>query len=101
MRKSVFIALSWGKSVHNICTSCVHNRALYTRALASVQTRVHNPRQKTLGYAPVVPLLIPGFFKLFLSVRSRLMPIIHTTYKENNKSKILNSYFLYTGVPTL
>ena len=87
----------WGKAVHNFCTNCAQTVGLYTRGGQQPESRVHKPRAFTTVYPRLMPLLIPANFRLIVSVMDRVMPTVHTTYKENNKSKILNSYFLYTG----
>ena len=90
------IVQRWGKAVHNICTSCAQSGRLSTRVFAWSSSHVHKPRDFATVYTRLVPLFIPAVFRVFLSVTRLVMPTIHTTYKENNKSKILNSYFLYT-----
>jgi hypothetical protein len=91
------MVLVWGKTVHNICTTCALSSALCTPSCSTAHGHVHNPRQKSPALAPLVRRLIPHLLARFVSVTSLVIPTIHTTYKENDKSKILKSYYLYTG----
>ncbi len=86
----------WGKAVHNICTTCAQTVSLYTRLHGLNISHVYKPRTYASNYPRFIPPVIPSIFRLFLSVKGSVMPTIHTTYKENNKSKILKSFFLYT-----
>ncbi len=88
---------SCGKSVHKFCTNCVQSRALYPAGRQLSGGRVHNPSQKALVYTLLIPRVLHRIIEHILSVTGSVMPTIHTTYKENNKSKILNSYLLYKG----
>jgi hypothetical protein len=98
MHKSVKnMVLVWGKTVHNIRTTCALSTTLCTPTYSTALGNVHNPRQKSPALAPFVPRLIPHLLGRFVSVTSLVIPTIHTTYKENDKSKILKSYYLYTG----
>lgn len=91
------IVQSWGKTVHNSCTTHRQTQYLYTGALSPAATYVHKPGSFTSTYTRFVPRIIPAILVLFSSVKSAVIPTIHTPYKENNKSKILNSFFLYTS----
>jgi hypothetical protein len=83
--------------VHKICTTCGLSGSLSTRVLGRVYGTVHKPSEQAPSFAPVVPLLIHRVLELFQSVSGRLIPTIHTPYKEDDKSKILKSHYLYTG----
>ena len=100
MRKPIYIAELWGKTVHNICTNCVLNAALCTRLIDRITHHVHKTRQQAGLLALVKPRLVPIKISQFQSVKVIVMTIIHTPYKENNNSKILKSFFLYKGVRT-
>lgn len=87
----------WGKTVHKICTTCGFSSGLCTPFLREAQGTVHKPSEQAASFAPVMPVVMHRVLALFQSVISQLMPTIHTTYKENDKSKILKSHYLYTG----
>jgi hypothetical protein len=91
------IAQVWGKAVHKICTTCGFSGGLYTPFLGVARDAVHKPSEQALSFTPVMPLVMHRLFELFQSVNGRVMPTIHTPYKENDKSKILKSHYLYTG----
>ncbi len=89
MRNLQYIALAWGKNVHNFCTTCVSSISLCTHEAVDLRTIVHKPSKITLTCARLVPRLVHYKTSLLVSVRALVMPTIHTPYKENNKSKIL------------
>ena len=91
------IVQRWGQVVHNICTTCGLLSSLSPLVLGRASGTVHKSSDKALSLPLVLPLVMHSFFMLLQSVIVRLMLIVHSTYKENNKSKILKSHYLYTG----
>jgi hypothetical protein len=87
----------WGQSVHNICTSCVQLARFCTGLLVRLVSVVHKLVVSPPTYRLVIRQLVPRYFSLNPSVYRSVIPTIHTANKENDKSKILNSLFLYTG----
>jgi hypothetical protein len=99
MRKPIIytrnMSQRWGQSVHKICTTCVSATGFYPQSALTVLGQVYNLSSYT-GFNPmVIPTLIPASFSVFQSVKSEVMPTIHTTNKDSDKSKILKSFFLY------
>ena len=103
MRSVLNMAYAWGKSVHNFCTTCVFRASLYTRSIVGLSNHVHKPSEKAASYARLIRLFMHRKNSLFQSVKTRVMPTVHTPYKENNKSKVLKITLLishsYKAVP--
>ncbi len=95
MRNSLNMSQSWGQTVHKICTTCAAIMGLSTHPSTARGGDVHKPSEKALVYTMVIPMLIHRLNPGFVSVSSRVVPTIHSTYKESDKSKIFNSLFLY------
>lgn len=95
MRNSLYMLQPWGQTVHKICTTCAATVGLSTHPNVAQVGGVHKPSNNTLGYTKVVPGLMHCLISYFIPVITRVVPTIHSTYKESDKSKIFNSLFLY------
>lgn len=89
----------WGKAVHNSCTACAQGRGLCSWIFTWLAAYVHKPGSFTGSYTWFLRLVIPAIPGFFTAVKGIVIPTIHTTYKENNKSKILKFTTFYT-LPT-
>lgn len=89
MRNAVFETCV--QAVHDLGILLIQTMGLYPAAAGSQTAHVYESRT----YATVTPTFVLGlvhrFFDQSVSVTARLMPIVHTTYKDNNKFKLRNN----------
>ena len=84
----------WGKAVHKSSTTCAKSEALCTHYGPAPKAHGYNSRHNSRTFTLLQAQVIHRFFAKFSSVRDLVIPTMHRTYKENNKSKILNSYII-------
>ncbi|MDB5168796.1 MAG: hypothetical protein JWO41_152 [Candidatus Saccharibacteria bacterium] len=85
-----------GQAVVSAVLACAEKAHLHTTNVFLFLVVVRNYRQKAPVSTRRLQLVVHSVFTDFTEVTSRLIPIIHTTYKDNNKV-ILNIFHSYRG----